>query len=74
MVGASCRHIEDPGSPFGSGAKKLDQSVTGPRYIVTKGFDLNLEYDRLNLHNNGASGAPSEVNANIVLFRSNIAF
>jgi outer membrane protein OmpU len=74
VVGAAYQHVEDPGSPFGAGAKKLDHYVTGARYIVTNGFDLNVEYNRLNLRNNGASGAPPEVDANIVLFRSNIAF
>ena len=74
VFGASYQHAEDPGTPFGSGAKKLDQYIVGARYIVTKGLDLNVEYSRLNLSNNGASGAPSEVDANIVLFRSNVAF
>lgn len=73
VFGASYLHAEDPGTPLGGGSKKLDQYVTGARYIVTKGFDLNLEYDRLDLANTKTSGA-RDVSADIVIFRTNVAF
>jgi predicted porin len=73
VLGASYQHAEDPGTPFGSGAKKLDQYIVGARYIVAKGLNLNVQYDRINLTNTKSSGA-NYVTGDVVVLRTNVTF
>jgi hypothetical protein len=51
----------------------MDQYIVGARYIVTKGLDLNIQYDRINLVNTKFSGA-NFVTGDIVVVRTNVTF